>query len=418
MIYCRCVQRLRRRIALEEAEAQHRAMKDSKYGPDLSNGIQSGTMAKIDRTPSFYTTRSIVNFGGLSVADQVMSSHQIHPRLTAQDSTGSLSSTGSQNLKGKKGRDSKGKRHSFTSGSVPGARFNISTSGSQSGSGHGTSGHGVSGHGGGSYSGHGMSLSLSPTGSYGKNNDSVGTSLSINTSLGPLIPNPRNSYDHLSEGWGLGADSASSNLLALTRLHSRSFDGNSSQRSRTSSKSNRENDSGEGVIIQKTRSTSTSGSDSSPSRRSPGGQKDEKSNEENFDALVTLAQATHKPHMDKIAVSLHVPFSNVIVVDDSNENKDSNNNTTSESHTPIAEQPLIHPPNKHKLGRRMWQIGQIRHGHEGDSDEEEEEEEEEDLGADEDWGDTVTPPKFKYVHTYLYLHLLNASKYLFFLYIL
>ena len=56
----RCVQRLRRRVIAENEQ-----------------GIQSGTTEKsIDRTPSFYTSRSIVNLSGLSVSDPVPDSNK------------------------------------------------------------------------------------------------------------------------------------------------------------------------------------------------------------------------------------------------------------------------------------------------------------------------------------------------------
>jgi hypothetical protein len=53
-----CVQRLRSRIAQEQAQNLERF--------ELFSG------KKMDRTPSFYTTRSIVNLSGLSVSDPVL----------------------------------------------------------------------------------------------------------------------------------------------------------------------------------------------------------------------------------------------------------------------------------------------------------------------------------------------------------
>ena len=61
----KCVQRLRKRIS-DESEAAHAAAVASASGvPNLR------TKGKFDRTPSFYTSRSIVNLSGLSVSDPV-----------------------------------------------------------------------------------------------------------------------------------------------------------------------------------------------------------------------------------------------------------------------------------------------------------------------------------------------------------
>ena len=93
----KCVQRLRRRIATEEIDAQTRAYRESLHHSSHTNGggvhtqpPPNGTAGvpskrgKIDRTPSFfserchpshttsdtrYTQRAIVNLSGLSVSD-------------------------------------------------------------------------------------------------------------------------------------------------------------------------------------------------------------------------------------------------------------------------------------------------------------------------------------------------------------
>lgn len=63
----KCVQRLRKRIS-EESEAAHAAAAASAGGAH-GHRRPVGGKGKMDRTPSFYTSRSIVNLSGLSVAD-------------------------------------------------------------------------------------------------------------------------------------------------------------------------------------------------------------------------------------------------------------------------------------------------------------------------------------------------------------
>jgi hypothetical protein len=58
----KCVQKLRKRIT-DESERQSAA---------IANAFQdAAAKGKLDRTPSFYTSRSIVNLSGLSIADPV-----------------------------------------------------------------------------------------------------------------------------------------------------------------------------------------------------------------------------------------------------------------------------------------------------------------------------------------------------------
>ncbi len=65
----KCVQRLRR-LVTEETEAEYLAALARKAGGALHSPLRTK-----DRTPSFYTSRSIVNLSGLSVADPVPLSH-------------------------------------------------------------------------------------------------------------------------------------------------------------------------------------------------------------------------------------------------------------------------------------------------------------------------------------------------------
>ena len=65
----RCVQRLRRRIAEGNGEA--------------TAIDRPGTL---DRTPSFYTTRSIINLSGLSVADPLPKQHSANNYLNQPNS--------------------------------------------------------------------------------------------------------------------------------------------------------------------------------------------------------------------------------------------------------------------------------------------------------------------------------------------
>ena len=55
-----CVQRLRRRMTAESQRAQLEAMK---------HATQVSPMKGRDRTPSFYTSKSLVNLSGLSISD-------------------------------------------------------------------------------------------------------------------------------------------------------------------------------------------------------------------------------------------------------------------------------------------------------------------------------------------------------------
>jgi hypothetical protein len=80
-----CVQRLRKRITMEN------------YNKRIS---QESSVKGLDRTPSFYTSRSIVNLSGLSVADPV-------PRLNNKGSQKLLRNLSNNSL-GSSGRNSLG----------------------------------------------------------------------------------------------------------------------------------------------------------------------------------------------------------------------------------------------------------------------------------------------------------------------
>lgn len=64
----KCVQRLRKRIS-DESEAAHAAAASTSMQGTGVHRRPAGGKGKMDRTPSFYTSRSIVNLSGLSVAD-------------------------------------------------------------------------------------------------------------------------------------------------------------------------------------------------------------------------------------------------------------------------------------------------------------------------------------------------------------
>jgi hypothetical protein len=64
-----CVQRLRKRIT-DESEANRERVLNNVL-KHVSRTMPNGPGGKMDRTPSFYTSRSIVNLSGLSVADPV-----------------------------------------------------------------------------------------------------------------------------------------------------------------------------------------------------------------------------------------------------------------------------------------------------------------------------------------------------------
>ena len=84
----KCVQRLRRRIATEDEEAQERAYQKHLLQQQQTAGTTTqgprvkGKKGKLDRTPSFYTERytqrSIVNLSGLSVSDPLPVLSQVH----------------------------------------------------------------------------------------------------------------------------------------------------------------------------------------------------------------------------------------------------------------------------------------------------------------------------------------------------
>jgi hypothetical protein len=57
-----CVQRLRKRMTEESAREQMEAMKQAQQG-------HRAPLKGRDRTPSFYTSKSLVNLSGLSVSD-------------------------------------------------------------------------------------------------------------------------------------------------------------------------------------------------------------------------------------------------------------------------------------------------------------------------------------------------------------
>lgn len=89
-----CVQRLRKRIT-EESERNREKMINS-----VLNQSANHRRGKLDRTPSFYTSRSIVNLSGLSVADPLPAAQATLAHSSGNDiaSSGALSS----NFNGKK----------------------------------------------------------------------------------------------------------------------------------------------------------------------------------------------------------------------------------------------------------------------------------------------------------------------------
>ena len=60
-----CVQRLRKRMS-EESQAAHAAALRNQTTVNATTGFSP---VRLDRTPSFYTSKSLVNLSGLSVAD-------------------------------------------------------------------------------------------------------------------------------------------------------------------------------------------------------------------------------------------------------------------------------------------------------------------------------------------------------------
>ena len=64
----RCVQRLRKRMTEESEAAQLQAMQEQQQH-GVSRGKKHGGLRDKDRTPSFYTSKSLVNLSGLSVSD-------------------------------------------------------------------------------------------------------------------------------------------------------------------------------------------------------------------------------------------------------------------------------------------------------------------------------------------------------------
>ena len=64
----KCVQRLRKRMSEES------------YSPAGSGDLHVKGKGKLDRTPSFYTSRSILNLSGLSVSDPLPS--ELHNIIT------------------------------------------------------------------------------------------------------------------------------------------------------------------------------------------------------------------------------------------------------------------------------------------------------------------------------------------------
>lgn len=66
----RCVQRLRGRMTEEAEEAQQAALLEEQQLQEQRGGRRTmGGLTKKDRTPSFYTSKSLVNLSGLSVSD-------------------------------------------------------------------------------------------------------------------------------------------------------------------------------------------------------------------------------------------------------------------------------------------------------------------------------------------------------------
>ena len=72
----RCVQRMRRQIATEEKLVLAAASPTANSMNNVPNGLNKKTkkmLTALDRTPSFYTSRSLVNLSGLSVLDPMPS---------------------------------------------------------------------------------------------------------------------------------------------------------------------------------------------------------------------------------------------------------------------------------------------------------------------------------------------------------
>lgn len=73
----KCVQRLRKRISDESEQQRIQAIINATKM--ANNARENGGRLTIDRTPSFYTTRSIVNLSGLSVSDPPSNAAALHP---------------------------------------------------------------------------------------------------------------------------------------------------------------------------------------------------------------------------------------------------------------------------------------------------------------------------------------------------
>jgi hypothetical protein len=90
-----CVQRLRKRIADEALEDQRQAEAEyeqyhqqQQQQPRSALGGQS-RRSKMDRTPSFYTTKSVVNLSGLSVTDRAPpGTHEVYHGQAQQQTQG------------------------------------------------------------------------------------------------------------------------------------------------------------------------------------------------------------------------------------------------------------------------------------------------------------------------------------------
>jgi hypothetical protein len=91
----RCVQRLRRRIAIEELhEDRHHIDRSDSASTDKGNRRKKRGLIR-DRTPSFYTSRSILHLSGLSVADPCVESQSPVPTSSSRGSNGDSSPSSS-----------------------------------------------------------------------------------------------------------------------------------------------------------------------------------------------------------------------------------------------------------------------------------------------------------------------------------
>lgn len=86
----KCVQRLRKRIT-EESERQRVLSARAIMNQAAAAGVS--TTFNMDRTPSFYTSRSILNLSGLSVSDPLPLAQQVRRK------SGVVTPTNQENLR-------------------------------------------------------------------------------------------------------------------------------------------------------------------------------------------------------------------------------------------------------------------------------------------------------------------------------